>query len=452
MLRPDRFSRLGAVRLLQVQILLLTLLPSRLVFGPLKGVGSPALLFGIGLLVVWFLSVLMPGGGVARVSWPTRLALLGFWVVVLISYAVANSHPIVPAELANSDRYLIQLAAFSGISLTAAEGLRDRKEIYAVLRTAVIGIGFMAFVAVLQFRPGINLANLLEHIPFLTPNGELVSIQNRGGFNRPSGTALHPIELGVIVGSVLPVAIHLLVYDRQRDWRYRYLPLAFIAAAIPVSVSRSALLTAAVSMLYFFIGATRALRRRALLLLVGGVAATFMFIPGMLGTLRTLVVSGNSDSSISSRTSDYAAVASYITSSPLIGRGPGTFLPSYRLLDNEYLLSLVEIGILGAVAFAVLFGLPAFLGPVARRRSRSEEDKSLSQALTGLGVAGLLASATFDALSFPTFTLLSAFWIGLTAAWWSLAPEGEPRSQMTESDAIRPAEGTAAAHPRGVAP
>lgn len=413
--RPRRW--LDAVGLLRMEALLLGLLPAGLVFGPLGGVGSPARVLGMLLFLLWACSAFTPGLGV-RACVPVRIVLALFWVSTLLSYVLLHFHAVKGVEATSADSFLIQLAAFSGVALVAAECLRSKEEVLVVVRTAVFAAGFSAFVAILQFKPGIDISSWFSKVPFLSTNASYGDIQARGGFNRPPGTAIHPIEFSVITATALAFAIHLLLYDKARPAWKRQLTFGMIALAIPISISRSALLAAFVVLVYFMVGAPLALRARAFGVLAGFMLFIFMLIPGMIGTLSGLVTAGQSDSSIATRTSDYAAVARYVRPHPWFGRGGGTFLPSYRILDNQFLLTLIEMGIVGLVCLTVLYLAISCLGRAARRHARSDADRSLSQMCAAAGMASLVSLFTFDALSFPTFTAFSSLWLGVAGAWW----------------------------------
>ena len=127
--------------------------------------------------------------------------------------------------------------------------------------------------------------------------------------------------------------------------------------------------------------------------------AVFVGVPGMLGTILGLFTSIGTDSSSASRVDSYGIALSYLHSSPLFGRGLATFLPRYRIFDNEYLLLLVEIGIVGVASLLILLGT-ALVGNRCQRRS---SDLGLSLLVRGLvaGIAaGALSLALFDAFSF----------------------------------------------------
>jgi O-antigen ligase len=205
-----------------------------------------------------------------------------------------------------------------------------------------------------------------------------------------------------------------------------------IALGIPIAVSRSALLVAIVVLAVFLIDVDRATRLRSLTVIGFFLVMVFLFVPGLLGTLRGYVFAGQSDSSVSTRTGDYAAVAHYLRESPWLGRGASTFLPRLRVLDNQYLMTLVETGLIGVLGFLLLFGLPIWLGSASRTRFTEVSDRQLSRVFVAVGVAVLVASTTFDSLSFPMFTLFSAMLIGLCGQHWTRSSDSRPDRSNVE--------------------
>lgn len=398
---------------------MLGVLPAALVFGPLGGVGSPARVLGILLFGIWACFAFTPCLGV-RACVPVRIVLALTWASALVSYLLLHRQGVAAVEATSADTFLLQLVAYSGVALAAAECLRTRNELLAVVRSGVWAAAFSAFVAILQFRPGFDLTEIIAKIPLLTTNAAFGEVSSRGGFNRPPGTAIHPIEFSVVTATALAFAIYLLLHDEARPQWMRRLTFGVIALAIPIAISRSAIIVAFVVLVYFVVGAPKQLRARAAIFIACFVSAIFVFIPGLIGTLTGLVSAGLSDSSIATRTSDYATVARYVRPNPWFGRGGGTFLPSYRILDNQYLLTLVELGIFGLVALIILFFAVGCLGRAARRRSRTAGDRMLGQMFAAAGMGSVVALATFDALSFPTFTAFSALWLGLAGGWWRI--------------------------------
>lgn len=404
--------------LLRVEAALIILVPTRFVVSALGGIGSPALLLGLYLLMLWGVGVLT--GDITAACVPVRATLAALWVALLLSYAVMHIHAAPGDEVGNSDRQMILLLALTGIALCAAETLQTRDDVMATIRTLVNCSAVMAFIAILQFRIGWDPLPYLAKVPGISSTSDFGGVLSRSSFRRPAGTAGHPIEYGVAVSASLALAIHLVIYDVDRPLHRRWLALATIGVGIPIAISRSALLVTFVVLAFFLVGTTPRLRAWASAILACFAVFVFMTVPGLIGTLKSLVVAGNSDSSISTRTSDYAAAEPYVHESPWVGRGPGTFLPKYFILDNQYLASLIEIGVFGVLALTAYLLLSTVLGRGARRRSIHESDRSLGQMLAGAGFAAAFAAAVYDMLAFGMFTLLSGVYLGVTAAFWTI--------------------------------
>src|SRR6476620_4867424 len=152
---------------LRIVVWVLVLVPSRYIIGPLGSLGSPALVGGLFLLLAWAIGVLTNDGSTLRPCVPLRVVLAGLWATYLLSYMEMHRHGVPGDESGNADRLLIGLAAWTGIALTASEGLRNRGELLAVVRTVVDAVAVMALIAVLQFRIGWAATDLLDKIPFL---------------------------------------------------------------------------------------------------------------------------------------------------------------------------------------------------------------------------------------------------------------------------------------------
>jgi len=146
-------------------------------------------------------------------------------------------------------------------------------------------------------------------------------------------------------------------------------------------------------------------------------------------------------------------VAPFLRESPWVGRGPGTFFPpKFETLDNQYLGTLVEMGIIGLVALLVFLIAPAVLARGARRRTTDDGDRLFGQMLAAGSIGMAVAAVTFDALAFPTFARMAGFMLGLSGAWWMVAresvgemlPDGRP---VTASTAPAPGIASGAATP-----
>ncbi len=170
------------------------------------------------------------------------------WLSVLASYVLMDRNALTVLELAGADRLLMQLAVITGVALIAADFLGSLSDVRRVLRVLCWGGAFCGVVAALQFWLSLDLSPYLRELPGFSLNVDDIGIATRGGLNRVSGTAINPIELGVVAGMLLPLAIYLAIYDTKRSARRRWAPVGLIALAIPASVSRSAVVSVAVAL------------------------------------------------------------------------------------------------------------------------------------------------------------------------------------------------------------
>jgi hypothetical protein len=430
---------------IQVYVVLLILIPPTQIFEPLGAAGTPATLIGLVALVHWAVAVLLPDVRLARTVVPVRIVVGLLAATVLLRYAILNVGYVPVDQLLSGDRILLGILSWAGVALLAAEGLENRAEVNRVVRTFVLIVAAMAVVGFLQFRAGIDLASFPRRIPLLHENGDLDAIQNRSGFRRPAGTAGHPIEFGAVIAMALPLALHVARFDATRTRFRRSLPVGLIAIGIPVAVSRSAILGAAVAGFVVFLGLDPRLRPKALMAVAGFVTLVYATTPGLLGTLRSFFLSTGQDG----RVNDYGRALAHIRKAPWFGHGPGTFIADSRLnnafdniLDNQYLGTLIEVGLIGlAVVLAYLLGA-AFLGRGARHRSTDPATRDLGQALAAASVAGAVTSYTFDAFSCKMFAGVVPLCLGLAGALWALTredPSGDadrPPAALTRMRAV----------------
>ena len=196
-----------------------------------------------------------------------------------------------------------------------------------------------------------------------------------------------------------------------------------------MSVSRSAVIVVGVSFIVLLIGWPRSWRIRALIVMPFAVVGLRLAVPGLVGTLVSLFRNLLNDPSISGRTSDYAVLFDVIGDNPLLGRGLFTFVPRYyRIVDNQYLVFAVELGIIGLLVMMAFLAVSFFQSFAAHRRARESTSRDVSLAVSA-AVAGVLVSfVTFDALGFPMAAGLMMLLVGLAGACWRLATVEDPLS------------------------
>jgi hypothetical protein len=412
------------VPILQLFALAVMVIPSDTVIRAIGAQGYAAALVGWFAFAALMAAVALGLHDPARHRHPIRGVLCAFWLSVLVSYVVMDRSALTAAQAAAADRFLMQLAIITGVALLAAECLTSLRDVRRVLRALNWGGAFCGVVAALQYWISLDITPYLRALPGFSMNFDHPEIDTRDALSRVFGTSITPIELGVVAGMLLPLAIYLAMYETERTAWKRWAPVALIALAIPSSVSRSAIISVALALSVLIVLLPTRQRLVALCLGPLGVAGVFMSAPGVIGTLTAFFGSASSDDSVRARLYDYPEVERLVHQAPWFGHGGGTYLvpenPNY-ILDNQYLKTAVELGLVGLVVLIAYFLVPLICALVARRYTSDPELRLLCAALAGAALAAGVCSVTFDSLSFPMFSNVYALVIGLIGASWRLA-------------------------------
>lgn len=401
-------------------------IPSALIVKPLGAAGTPADVIAM-LLLLWWGFARLTSPETMRSSTPVHAVLGVFAAAMVLTYAHGMLRPITGAETTSADRGLLTLLAWCGLTLAVADGLLSRVTLDAFLRRLVVGGGAVAALGIYQFFTGFDVATVL-HIPGLTVNHPFGEAGERSAFRRITATTQHPIEFGIVMSLLLPIALHFAMYaTEKRQRRWARLSAGLILVALPMTVARSAMVGLAVVLVMLFFSWTP--RQQGYALIVAPIAAVGVkfAVPGLLGTIRQLFLHAGQDPSIVNRLGDYSASGLYIVHNPWLGRGFFTFLPNmYRTLDNQYMGTLIEGGVVGLVALMSVMIGGATVGVRIRRRSRDLATRSLAFSLATSMVAAFITFFTFDALSFPMVTSVLFILLGALGALRHLVPPRVP--------------------------
>ncbi len=132
---------------------------------------------------------------------------------------------------------------------------------------------------------------------------------------------------------------------------------------------------------------------------------TTQFEPGRLGV-----------ATVSDRTADYDAVRPEVWSHLLLGRGFGSYdHVTYRVLDSEILRRLIEMGVLGTLAYLFMIGSVIWTA----RAAIAERDRTwapLALIGTAAAVSFAVVSTLFDVMSFAHAVYIFLCMAGLVAA------------------------------------
>jgi len=420
----------GGVRILQIVALTLMIFPSDWVYKPIGADGFVAGILALLAFLTWIGSTLFGINNPRSQRNPMRAAVAGMWMVTLISYAIMHMHPRPSDQVLSADRWLMQLAGITGVIFICVDQVRSLEQVKQVLRALVWGAAFCGAVASLQFWLHNDITSSL-HLPgFQLNSTAYTTVSTRGELQRVSGTAIQAIERGVASSMVLPLAVYRARYDRSRSSLRCWAPVVLIAAAIPISVSRSSVVATFLAMSTLLVLLPSVQRVKGLAIAPIALAGVFMTAHGYLGTVFGEFLLGTKDTSIAHRVNDYPFVEQLVRQAPLFGRGGGTYLPmdNIHILDNQYLTSLIELGLVGTAALTYYLLLPFLVALVARWRSSDPELRVLASAVAGAALAATICSSLFDSFSFPMFAYTDAFVAGIAAACYSIATHGVKRA------------------------
>ena len=428
-------ERPGAEAVLSVYAAALIVLPSRYTVGSFALTG--AMVIGVVLGALWVAgfvtgrptSLLAPGAG---------RALLLFSVLTVLAYTITMVTPNLESAVSAADRRMAATVCGVAAALLALDGLASRAAIERVLSALAWAGGVMAAIGILQYGIGWDVARELR-LPGFGSTGPVSFIHSRGGQTRVAGTTRHPIEFGILCAVLLPVALHLATHSRQpRDRRYSAIAAALLAIGLPMGLSRASVLAALAAMAVLVWLLPRARRRRLLSIGLAATAAFVVVLPNLARTLRDLFTTDLAEGSNAARAASAQIAIEHWQEAPLLGQGLGTL--GNVIVDNQYLLTLAEMGIIGLVGVVALW-----LGVVRAvrdaRRVGDPESRDLGATLLAMIAAIAVASGGFATLGQGTALGLTLFVVGLAGAHRrvTLAEAASTASAHVESVGAGPA-------------
>jgi hypothetical protein len=243
MLLPRPKQKVDGTTLVCFYCAVLFILPSHLVVAAIPLALAPSMLIGMGLGLLWFCAQLVNTVGMAKGRSLVRTSLFLFALSQLATYGYATFGYLPSDELNATDRSVITIMAAAVVGIMAVDSLRGLHRIDKLLRVVLYGCVFMAVVGLIQFFIGLDPTHYMV-LPGLREVGNVETLLERSIFRRPSGTAGHPIEFGVVCAIATPLAAHYAFRAKEhgrRVWPW-WLALITVAVGAMVSLSRSAIL------------------------------------------------------------------------------------------------------------------------------------------------------------------------------------------------------------------
>jgi O-antigen ligase len=403
------------VTYLTIYLVLLYALPSGMRITALGTLGSPALLWSLGGLLIWAASRIENRAPLTWGLGAVPSAMLVFTITVAMSYVVSLSRGPSPIEGESADTGLIRVVAWAGVLLVAHDGVRSWEGLLTLLRRFALAGGLLGLLGLAQFVTGSTLVDWLS-VPGMT-NDSALAVHGRGPFTRASGTAYHPLEFSLVLCMALPLALSLALLDKGRSWAVRWGVVAAMTGTISLSTSRSALIVLSVVLVLMLVGWPARLRLISAISVSICAVAVYLTVPGMGTLVLQLFTTLPVDPSTRSRVEAYDVALDMVSGAPWLGRGFGTFIPHYLILDNQFLLLMVEVGLVGTLAFLLV----CLTGAVRAVRARSLVTdllrRDIGRAMAVSIIACLVTLAFFDGLSFPMVGGTLFLVLGLAGAY-----------------------------------
>ena len=317
------------------------------------------------------------------------------------------------------------------VSVVRSWELLDR-----ILAALVGGGAVVAVLAIIEGRTNYNVfTHLSSVVPFLSANTIPYSLAHGTDRLRAYASAEHPIALGALLIMLVPIAVYLARRTGHHRW---WAAAALLVLGMLATRSRTAIVMSLVILLVFLWLRPQATRKQWPVLLVVVVAAALL-LPGTFSSMRNaffppggLVAEQAAGGTTrgSGRIADIRPSLEEFAERPLVGEGFGTRIvdkerQNARILDDQWLGTLLETGLVGVIGWIWLF-----TRSVRRLSRRAKEDMSprgwLFVALAASITAFAVGMLTYDAFSFVQVTFVAFILIGLGAAALQLAPQGAP--------------------------
>jgi polysaccharide biosynthesis protein PslJ len=377
-------------------------------------------LLGLGL---WFAGRVVSGPPRSRLFGTIDILAFVYFMATLLSYANAAVGARSAARVGSADLALVLTLAYLGVLLFAMEVVTVERQVYWLLNLLLLGCAFMAAVAVVEFATGLQLADRLRPPGFTIPpdtgEGALVAPE-RLGLTRVFGTANGSIEFSAVLSICLPLAIFDALKAPTRAMRrIGSTATALILVAVPLAVSRTGIVGLTIGLILTYVGLDAELRSKVLRRGALMVAIAAVVVPTSLSVFSQVLVNFAAEDEtfgVEGRAGDYTIVRSLVLDKPVLGTGLSTFNPREArivdgrrirnlYLDNQYLSTMVNSGLLGLASMAAL---PIGGIAVARACKRRTENERLAVLAHCASVSLFVAAVTwglYDALAFRTATV-----------------------------------------------
>lgn len=388
----------------------------------------------LGLLIVQALLPRTRERRTRRQMTAVTLAVLIFGALVLASVLLNVDRIYRLGQLTFAEKALGQVLTYLGFFLIVATQVR-RSEVAAFGRF-VLGLAVLTALGTLyEARSGYNVfyelgGQLLQPIATVAPSPTNIHPTFEQGRQIIVGPTKHGLALASMLSIALPFAVIMMQEVKKRRSQIWCLLIICLLLGASLATGRKTALVAPVAAFAVLAAYNRRMLRAAPVALVVLIPAIHFAAPGALGTFGILATAGSSDST-TQRIADYSGITPDILSHPIVGQGYGSLDSDntrwYRILDNQYLDVLFQVGILGLLGYLAMVIAPLVTAHGVIRRAGGRAPPIVAAAAGCAAYA--VVSGTFDAMSFPQAPYSFFFVAGLIAASASVRGERAQRTQ-----------------------
>lgn len=402
------------------------------------------------IVLTWLLTMAAGHRGAPRWRFTAVHAAVSIFVAVAFLSVVLNAAALDHTlELQLAIKKLTMLAAFFSVFLLVASVVR-RTEVRPFM-TLMLGLAVVAALGILwEYRFGVN--------PFYDWTGKLLpspfevttvdtTLYDEIGRRAVIGPADLALEAVAMLSLALPIALVRVMHsNRTKERLLCGLATCLLLGAMIATYRKSALLApvAVLLMLAYY-------RRRELLRLAPLGVLILLAIPALApNALGSIVDQFEPNrlgvSTVSDRVSDYDAIRPDLLSHLAFGRGFGSYEHlTYRVLDNDLLMRVVETGLVGLAAYVFMLVMSITVAtPLIRSRVAGRAEPAL--AIAAAAGAFLMLSVLYDVMSFPQAPYLLMILFGILAVLVG-SPEPAPAAEKPP----RPAEAAGGDPPQAAA-
>ncbi len=403
-----------------------------------------AVTVGVLLLIPGFLAV--PNPLTSNVTCG-RVLLAAF----LLRLVIDIRHGVVPADVLRPDRVLLSLSTFAVLAMVLGVVLADVRVpfvassfrwwqiadyvlVYAAALAGFRAIEDLRWIARVLTAIAVTLAGIALLERFIITGGYARwwygaragagafgsgALELRGG-ERVRASAAFALEFGWVCALLTPLVVSVVATSRSIAAR---LAPATLAGAAVWTVSRSGLAALGAGLLLIVVlsrfeaGLTRYVAALAV-----GALVVFVFVPAVSSEFRE--TRETQRASTQARANRWPEAAAVTADSPVTGRGLGALKPfGIESVDNSYLLTYVEMGVIGLAAFVCVLAVALLTVVRALRAPPDAERRRLTAAVATVPILALVGASAYDLFELP----LSQAIVWIAVAMCAVHVEQHPR-------------------------